>query len=104
MRLREIEYRFDQMVPHSFIAKQLIGKSLHLGKTLTKPFFRIQKKPKKAYLNEEEFNQLLEQLIAERGGTTRQLAFALLRLRELISSIQHYQEGLHFQFHQSLFL
>lgn len=105
--LIEIETHFNQMVPHSLIAKQLIGKSFSLGKALTYPLLGIKKKSKKACLTEAEYNALLEQLISDTKAPTQQFTFALLRLRELLKQLQLHQQATHFNhthFKQGLFL
>ena len=106
LELKHIEYRFDKLVPHSFIAKNLIGRSLNLGKTLTLPLLRVQKQPKKPQLTETEFNALLEKLIALPGEQTKleQLAFALLRARELLTYVLKRQENIGFDLKEGVFL
>lgn len=99
-----IDYRFDQMVPHSLIAQHLLRKSLKLGKTLTRPLLAIRNKPRKVILSEQEFNQLLEKLILDNKTKTKHFAFGLLRIHELINELYQSQEQMHFTPKRGMFL
>ncbi len=103
-RLKAIEYHFDQMVPHSLIAKNVIGRSLNLGKALTQPILRMVQKPRKARLSEEEFNHLLEDLVKNDLSLNRRFAFGLLRIYELLQNIREQQAQMHFEVSQAMFL
>lgn len=105
LQTKEVEYRFDKMVPHSMIAKNLIGRSLNLGKSLTLPLLRVQTKPKKHSLTEQEFNKFLEELITlDQSERVKQVAFAILRMHEFLTYITDYQESAHFNLKQGMFL
>jgi uncharacterized membrane protein YccC len=103
-QFKDIEQRFDHMVPHSLIAKNLIGRSLRLGKTLTRPLIKSPKKSKKGLLTEAEFNDLLTQLIGDQTAVLKRYAFGLLRIRELITDIYAHQQDLHFNLKRGMFL
>lgn len=103
-KLKAIEYRFDRMVPHSFLAKSLIGRSLNLGKMLTRPILQMTRGPRKPLLSENEFNTLLEKLISA-NHANKAFAFGLLRMRELLNNLYEHQEDIHFEVkHGLLFL
>ncbi len=100
---RTIEYSFDQMLPHSFIARHVFSKSLRLGKALMlRP--DTQRRPKGA-LSSFEFNALLEALLAPpEEPNIQQFAFGLLRLRELLKQLSLHQEGMHLNLKQGVFI
>ncbi len=103
-QLQMLEYRFDAMVPHSLIAKNIIGKSLKLGKAITETLSLHKQKVHKPRISDEEFSRLLEKLIADHSDVNKRFAFGLLRIQELLDQIHSLQENVPFNVNQAIFL